>query len=70
MLIKLTAPTRVNLPAGTIVDVSADEAFRLKVFGVGVECEPETPAASGKMVETGTEATEEKPKRATKKKKA
>lgn len=69
MLIRLTAQTRVNLPADTIVNVSADEAFRLKALGFGVECEPETPAASN-MVDTGNEAPADKPKRATKKKKA
>lgn len=70
MLIKLTAPTRVNLPANAIVDVTADEAYRLKAFGVGIDCKPEEPAASVKKAVKNGETDKpavEKPKRAKKK---
>ena len=45
MRIVLTQNTRVNYPAGTVVDVSEAEALRLIAFGLGVEAEPDKKPA-------------------------
>lgn len=35
--VRLTIPSRVNLPEGTVVEVSEQEAFRLFSFGIAEE---------------------------------
>lgn len=39
--VELIIPSRVNLPAGTVVEVSEQEASRLYAFGIAKEAKKE-----------------------------